>query len=273
VALRDTDSFTDTHCHLDFNAYDNDRDDMLERARQAGINRILNPGIDLPTSQAAVKLAGTYPEVYAAVGVHPNESLTFNGDVYDSLLELASNASQKKIAALGEIGLDYYRDRAPRDLQREVFGKQLDLAAEMGLPVVIHNRNAMQDTLAILSDWQASLEERRLPLSERPGVLHSFDGDLPSALKAIELNFLIGITGPVTFKNARSLQQLIVDLPIDRLLVETDGPFLTPHPHRGKRNEPAYIPLIVDKIAVLKEQPLTEVAAAVYANARKLFNW
>jgi TatD DNase family protein len=266
-------SLTDTHCHLDFNAYDGLRDDLLDRARRAGVNRILNPGIDLVTSRAAVKLAGIYPEVYAAAGVHPNESLTFTEEVLDSLQELVSDANTLRIAAVGEIGLDYYRDRAPRDLQREVFIKQLNLAAQSGLPVVIHNRHAMEDTLEILTGWVTSLEESRSPLSERPGVLHSFDGDLQSALRAVELNFFIGITGPVTFKNARTMQQVVADLPIDRLLVETDGPFLTPHPHRGKRNEPAYIPLIIDKIALLKQQTFSDVAAAVWANARKLFNW
>jgi TatD DNase family protein len=265
--------FTDTHCHLDFNAFDSDRPALLERARLAGVARILNPAIDLTTSRAALNLARDHPQVYAAVGVHPNESRSFSDDGLAELRSLVEEAGSLGIAAIGEIGLDYFRDRAPRDLQREVFIKQLELAAEAGLPVVIHNRQAMPDTLAILSDWQTSLKERGSPLSERPGVLHSFEGDLESALLAVEMKFFIGITGPVTFKNAQTMQQVVAELPLDHLLVETDGPFLTPHPHRGKRNEPAYIPLIVDKITALQNQTFPTVAAALWANARKLFNW
>jgi TatD DNase family protein len=273
VESTEADLLTDTHCHLDFNAYNSDRDELLERARQKGVSRILNPGIDLPTSRAAVKLADIYPEVYAAVGVHPNESLSFNEEVFDNLADLVSEANERKILAVGEIGLDYYRDRAPRSVQRAVFIRSLSLGEKANLPVVIHNRQAMEDTLEILSDWHTSLVEIGSPLHDNPGVLHSFDGDLRSALKAIDLNFYIGITGPVTFKNARSLQQLVAELPLDRLLVETDGPFLTPHPHRGERNEPAYISLIVDKIAVLKRLTYSEVCASVWMNARNLFNW
>jgi TatD DNase family protein len=273
VSSEEQSPLTDTHCHLDFDAFDGDRAEILEHARMAGIHRILNPGLDLSTSQAALNLAGVYPEVYAAVGIHPNEANSFTGDAINNLSDMIFSKENQKLVAVGEIGLDYYWDKAPRGLQRQVFLYQLDLAARAGLPVVIHSRQALHDTLEILSDWQNSLKVGGAPLAEHPGVLHSFEGDLGAALRAVELNFFIGITGPVTFKNSPVLQEVAANLPLDRILVETDSPFLTPHPHRGKRNEPAYIPLIIDKIAAVQNRTFSDIATAVWANARKLFNW
>jgi TatD DNase family protein len=267
----------DTHCHLDFEAFDTDREAVIARARAAGVEKILNPGIDISSSRSAVELSRSYREVFAAVGVHPNEALTWDAN---SAKELQAMATQGRVAAIGEIGLDYYRQRAPAALQKEVFKQQLSLAAELGLPVIIHTRNAnadepaaMADVLDILSDWKLTLTARGLELAQRPGVLHSFSGDEEQAQRAAELNFWIGITGPVTFRNAPGLQRVVASLQVERLLVETDAPFLTPHPHRGKRNEPAYVRFIVEKIAQIHGLVFDEVSEITASNAGRLFNW
>lgn len=260
----------DTHCHLDFHAFDEDRDQVLARSREAGVERILNPGIDLASSQNVVDLAESRSQVYAAIGVHPNEANSWNEN---SLPHLRVLAESPKVVAVGEIGLDYYRDRAPRDLQKRIFQEQLALATELRLPVIIHNRQATPDILEILSAWKAGLSAADSPLADRPGVLHSYSDQLEPALQAIDLNFYIGFTGPVTFRNAPDLQQVASQLPLDHLLTETDAPFLTPHPYRGKRNEPAYVRLVADKIAELHDEKFEAVAKIAYENARQLFNW
>jgi TatD DNase family protein len=267
----------DTHCHLDFETFAGDRENVLKRARKAGLTRILDPGIDLSTSQAAVALARDYPEVYAAVGVHPNSATVWDGGTLDKLRALAR---KPKVVAIGEIGLDYYRDRAPHHIQRRVFRQQLELAAELGLPVVLHTRNASPqdqrattDALAILAEWQAGLPSRAPALVERPGVLHSYGGALDSALQAVERGFMIGITGPVTFRKAEELRLVVISLPPESLLVETDAPFLTPHPHRGRRNEPAHVRFVAEKIAEIHSLPLETFARITTANAERLFCW
>jgi TatD DNase family protein len=270
-------TLADTHCHLDFHVFDEDRGAVLDRAREAGVGRILNPGIDLPSSRNAVHLAQAVPEVYAAVGIHPNEALTWQAGTPADLQELVAQSRAGEAApvvvAIGEIGLDYYRDRAPRQLQHQVFQAQLDLAAELGLPVVIHNREATADLLSILADWQAYLASTGSPLADRPGVLHSFSGDARAASQAIELNFYIGITGPVTFKKASALQEIVAGLPESPLLLETDAPFLAPHPFRGKRNEPAWVRQVAGKIAELRNLTYPELARQTSANAERLFRW
>jgi TatD DNase family protein len=262
--------FVDTHCHLNFDSFENDRQEVLERARQAAVRRILNPGVDLASSRAAVELAQSNEQVYAAVGVHPNDALSWNEGTIDALEELAEHP---KVVAIGEIGLDYYRERAPRDLQMEIFGQQLLLAERVGLPVVIHNREATADILGMLEEWQMGLMATSPMLADRPGVLHSYSDNEANAMQAIDLNLFIGITGPVTFHNAPELQHVVTALPIERLLTETDAPFLTPHPHRGKRNEPAYVRIITEKIAQLRELPVEIVAEITENNAGRLFNW
>jgi len=261
---------TDTHCHLDFNRFDQDREKVIARALEAGVTRVLNPGIDLESCQAAIKLAEENEQVYAAVGVHPNSALTWNDS---TLAELEALARHSKVVAVGEIGLDYYRDRAPRDLQKQVFLSQLDLAASLQLPVVIHNRQSTSELLGILVEWQAKLVAEGSSLAERPGVLHSYSDELPPAMEAIAHNFFIGFTGPVTFNNARELQLVATTLPIECMLIETDAPFLTPHPFRGKRNEPAHVRLVAEKIAELKQQPYNSIARETSENAARLFNW
>ncbi len=261
---------SDTHCHLDLDAFDADRAEVIDRARQAGIHRMLDPGVDQASSQMAIRLAEHNAEIFAAVGMHPNEDL-YPGELPDWVEELAAN--YKKVVAIGEIGLDYYRDRTPRDDQRKLFTEQLQLARKLQLPVVIHNRQASQDLLPILKEWHAELVSSNSPLIDRPGVLHSFSADAQTASQAIELGFFIGITGPVTYRNAAELQAVVAGLPLDRLLLETDAPFMAPHPHRGRRNEPAYLWNTAEKIASIRNQPLSVVVETTSANARRLFKW
>jgi len=260
----------DTHCHLDFDSFDKDRDEVIERAREVGIERILNPGITLNSSEQAIRLAEEYPEVFAAVGVHPNDGSDWEAGTKSRLRELAAHP---KVVAIGEIGLDFYRDHTPHDLQKQIFLEQLDLAAEVNLPVVIHTRESMAEVLKIIEGWQNSLDESRSDLRKHPGVLHSFSGNLHNAEQAKSLNFFIGITGPVTFRNAKDLQDLVIRLSLHDLLIETDAPFLTPHPYRGKRNEPARVQLVAEKIAELKQEAYNTVTDFTTANAANLFDW
>jgi TatD DNase family protein len=243
---------------------------MIKRALISGVSTMLNPSTDIENSKQVSVLAEQYPDVYAAVGIHPNFSSEWNPKNRSILERLASH---EKVIAIGEIGLDYYWNKASKDTQAEAFRGQLELAAELRLPVIIHNREAGDDVLAILVEWQALLEQEESPLAERPGVLHSFSGDLEMALKAIAAGFFIGLTGPVTFTNAKPLQAIVKDLPISSLLIETDSPFLTPHPHRGQRNEPAKVRLVAEKIADLKHLTFDEVATVTSSNARRLFQF
>ena len=250
---------------------------MIARARNAGLVAILNPGVDLPSSRAAVELARGYKEVFAAIGVHPNDA---SGWTVDTPGEVKALAQDPDVVAIGEIGLDYYRDWTPRDLQRDVFKQQLEIATEVGLPVVIHSRNAneedrraIMDVLQILKEWRTDLLSRNPGLAENPGVLHSFSGNADEARRATEIGFRIGITGPVTFRKAEGLRQVVESLPLERILIETDAPFLTPQPHRGKRNEPAYVQFVAEKIADLHHLPFEHVAEITTANAERLFHW
>jgi len=268
---------TDTHCHLDFENFNYERTEVIDRARSAGVVRILNPGINVLTSENALKLAQQYPEVYAAVGVHPNEAHSWDEETINKLRFLAA---QPKVIALGEIGLDYYRDRTLPEQQLENFKSQLDLAAELGLPVIIHTRNsstddqkATSDAIIILTIWIEQLIDSNSDLAACPGVLHSFSGDLISAHNAIKLNFCLGITGPVTFKNSEKLQQVVGSVPLKNLLIETDAPFLTPHPFRGKRNEPAYVKYVAEKIAEIQEISYDVVVETSQINSERIFRW
>src|SRR3972149_5787248 len=254
----------DTHCHLDFNAFDSDRLDILNRAQQAGLKWIVNPGIDIDNCHTILRLSDQHSELYAAVGIHPNSALTWNEHSLRILRELAQHP---KVVAIGEIGLDFYRDRSPKELQRTIFREQLGLAGGLGLPVIVHSRSAELETMDIMSEWITQRANRSSP----PGVLHSYGGDEATAQRAISLDLFIGITGAVTFKNAIPLQLMATALPLAKILVETDAPFMAPHPHRGKRNEPAYVRLVAEKVAVVKALSIEETAKAIFANAAKLF--
>jgi len=262
--------FTDTHCHLDFDRFDKDRAEVLERAWNAGLVFILNPGIDLETSHKAVDLSKQHPgKIFAAVGIHPNYGKAWTKGIVQNLYEMAGSP---EVLAIGEIGLDYYREHTPHQQQRKMLEDQLTLAEKMNLPVALHNRQSTEDLLAILESWQRGLAAADHPLAESPGVLHSYSDDLESAQRAIEMNFFIGISGPVTFTNAPERKAVTRALPLDHILLETDAPFLAPHPHRGKRNEPSYIPLIAEQIGKLHNISPKSVAEETYTNAMRLFN-
>ncbi len=271
---------TDTHCHLAFHKFNDDRAAAIQRARDAGLIRILVPGLDHKSSADAVKLAESNPMIYAAVGFHPTDIDKLNDDTFDEIRQLAAHP---KVSAIGEIGLDYYwiKEEGKREIQRKGLTRQLELAESIHKPVIIHLReenDAVQDTctddlIKILDGWIAGLKSRKDTLAERPGVLHSFSGSFETAMRAIQLGFYIGATGPVTYKNAEQRRQVIAALPLERLLIETDAPFLAPHPHRGKRNEPAFVAHIADKIAEIKSSTPQEIAAITTANAARLFSW
>lgn len=263
-------NLTDTHCHLNLNSLQEDIDAVLARAWERGVERILVPGIDLPTSRSAVALAESDPRIFAAVGLHPSDAAQWDADTLPALTELARHP---RVAAVGEIGLDYYRDRAPRDLQRAVFRAQLELAAVVEKPVSIHIRDAWEDVWAELSAWRAALLRAGSPLAARPGVLHSFSGTPAEAQIALAAGFFLGISGPVTFTNAPLRQELVAGLPLEAILIETDAPYLTPHPYRGRRNEPAYTHYILEKVAQLHHMTYEQTAAATADNAARLFAW
>ncbi len=256
----------DTHCHINFDAYDPDRAEVIQRAAEAGVTSLINPAIDLATSQAILNLTIQFDDLYAAVGIHPNSTADFNLGMIDAL---ATMAVHPRVVAIGEIGLDYYWRESPREKQFEALEAQLDLAARLGLPVIIHNRDSSEDVMRFLEGWVAHLPGA---LRERPGVMHSFSGSQSIAERALAVGFYLGFTGPITYKNADSLRSIASAVPVERILVETDGPFLTPVPHRGKRNEPAYIPLIADRLAALHQMTSAEFSVQTTANARQLFN-
>lgn len=270
--------YTDTHCHLDFHQFDNDRETVITRAIDSGLEKILTVGIDLSSSVNAVHLSERFPNVYCSVGVHPNSGTSWSRTTYDQLKILAG---KEKVVAIGEIGLDYYRDHTPQDVQRKVFASCLELAGEVAKPIIVHTRNTSSDdrscildTLDIAEDWITRILSMSGSIdAARRGVFHSFSGNKNEARKALDMGFFIGISGPVTFKNADNLREVVEYIPLDRLLIETDAPFLTPHPHRGTRNEPSNVIHITDKIAEVKNLPVDKIVEATYLNSNRLFRW
>jgi len=273
---------TDTHCHLDFNKFDADRDAVIQRATEASVERMLIPALELKSSQAIVQLANSHPNLFAAIGFHPTDLDEWHETSIENLRKLAQ-PQKTKVVAIGEIGLDYYWVKEPEKQaqQRGALKQQLQLAQEVNLPVIIHMREendtwfgqASIDLLKILTLWQNELKAQNHPLADKPGVLHSYNGNLETAQKAIALNFYIGVTGPVTYKKAEEKRQVIRHIPLERLLIETDSPFLTPVPHRGQRNEPAFVSHIADKIAEINMTTREQVAEITSENAKNLFGW
>lgn len=246
----------DSHAHLDFPQFDDDRGSAIERACQVGVVAIVNVGTNRASSRATVRLAEEHDFVYATVGVHPHDADTVD---QEALNILRSMAQHPKVVAVGEIGLDYYRDHSPRPLQRRAFRDQLALAAEVRRPVVIHSRDAHDDVFAALRNWEGT------------GVLHTYAAGRQRLEEALKMGFFIGLSGPVTYPNADELREVARAVPLDRLLVETDCPYLAPARYRGRRNEPAYVKYVVEGIAQTRNEPMERVARATTENARRLF--
>jgi TatD DNase family protein len=272
----------DTHCHLDAPEFDADRVEVIARIWEAGVSAVVTIGTDLEGSRRAVALAESDLRIWATVGIDPHDAETGTPEV---LAEVAELARHPRVVAIGEIGLDYYPGppdnpwhKAPREVQQQVFDAQLAIAAEVNKPVVIHCRDAHDDVLAIIRDqWsvasgqQASTDHWLLTTDHCRGVMHCFSGTADQALKFVELGMMISLAGPLTFLNARKPVEVARRVPLDWLVVETDSPYLSPHPFRGKRNEPARVRLVAEKLAEVKGLPLDEVAATTTANARRLF--
>ncbi len=274
--------FVDSHCHIDGAEYDADRDDVINRARDAGVGTMLNVGTGDPHSGAferAVELAETHTGIYAAVGVHPHDAKLFDDRAEQRLVDLVKQ--RQRVIAWGEIGLDYHYDHSPREVQRAVFARQLRLARSLNLPVIIHSREANDDTIAILREVQAggtgvspvnhAQDADATTEQKKSGVLHCFGGTLEMATSAIALGFFISFAGNLTFKKAEDLREIARQLPLDRLLVETDCPYLTPAPFRGKRNEPARVVETARCLAELHHKELAEIGRVTSENFAKLF--
>ncbi|MCF8242859.1 MAG: YchF/TatD family DNA exonuclease [Melioribacteraceae bacterium] len=251
--------YVDTHAHLFYPNFNGELDDIISRAKNAGVKQIIVPGTDIATSAEAVKLSEKYEEVYAAVGIHPHETKEWEDSLLDDLRELANH---EKVIAIGEIGLDYYYDFSPRDIQIKAFQKQIDLALELKKPIIVHNRESNDDVM----DFAKMYKNTDLKIQ-----FHCFAGSVKDARELIELNHFISFPGNVTFKKADNIRNVLSRIDLENLLLETDSPFMTPVPHRGKRNEPAYIPLIVETIADVHGVTTEDVARATTYNVYKLF--
>ena len=248
----------DSHAHLDDNRFDADRAETIDRAAQNGVTGIINIGADMASSARSVELASQYPGIYAAVGIHPHDAKAAAEADYE---QLAKWAAQPKVVAIGETGLDYYYDWSPRDVQQAVFIRHIDLARQLGKPLIIHDRDAHGDVMDIVKKEAHGLT----------GVFHCFSGSLEMAREVIKLGFYISIAGPVTFDKSLKLKEIAATVPLEKILVETDSPYLTPHPWRGRRNESAYVRLVAEEVARLRELPLATVAEATTANVKRLF--
>mgnify|MGYP000914157910 CR=1 FL=1 len=249
----------DTHAHLNDEHFAQDLPEVLERAKAAGVTRIAVVGYDFPSSLQAIKIAKKYPGISAVIGVHPHDATTLNEEI---LYQLEIYAKEPEVAAIGEIGLDYYRNLSPREVQQEAFRKQIRLARELKKPIVIHDRDAHEDTVRILREEKGGVNG---------GILHCFSGSWEMARQCLSLGFHISLAGPVTYSNANKLLEIAKLVPLDRLLIETDCPYLTPHPFRGKRNEPAHVRLVAEKIAALRKITLEELAEATTKNGINVY--
>ena len=249
----------DTHTHVNVEQFDEDRKEVIERARQAGVSEMVVVGFDKVTIDGAMALAESYDFIYAAVGWHPVDAIDATEEDFQRIEQLAGHP---KVVALGEMGLDYHWDKSSKDVQKAVFKRQIELAKRMKMPIIIHNREATDDILTILKEENAA---------EVGGIMHCFSAGIDEAKQCLDMNFYISFGGPVTFKNAKLPKEVAKEVPLDRLLVETDCPFLSPHPYRGKRNEPARVKLVAEKIAELKGMELEELAEITSNNARRLF--
>lgn len=250
----------DTHAHYDDEKFDEDRDELLRSLPEHGIGAAVDVGASIASSRSAVELAGQYPYLYAAVGVHPDDAGSLDEEGLRWLEETACR--EKKVVAIGEIGLDYYWDTAPHDVQKQVFRQQLEVARRTGLPVIIHSREAAQDTFDCLKEADAG---------SIGGVIHCYSGSVEMARAYVKMGFFIGIGGVVTFKSAKTIKAVAAEIPLEHLVLETDCPYLAPTPHRGKRNSSLYLPLVVSEIAALRGISEEELEAATWENAMRLY--
>ncbi|MFC4803331.1 TatD family hydrolase [Neobacillus sp. GCM10023253] len=249
----------DTHAHLNAEQFNEDLEEVISRAQEAGVTNMVVVGFDQPTITRAMELAESYEFIYACVGWHPVDAIDMTEEDLKWIEELAAHP---KVVAIGEMGLDYHWDKSPKDIQKDVFRRQIRLAKKVKLPIVIHNREATQDIVEILKEEGAA---------EVGGIMHCFSGSAETAKECVNMNFYISLGGPVTFKNAKKPKEVAAEIPLDKLLIETDCPYLAPHPFRGKRNEPSYVKLVAEQIAEIKGLTYEEVAEATTQNAKKCF--
>jgi len=251
----------DTHAHIQVEDFSRDIDGVISRAREAGVDKVIVVGGAgaLSSNESGLKLCGRYPGLFASVGIHPHDALEVSREDFEGLRKLAEDP---KVVAVGETGLDYYYEHSPRPLQRELFTRFIHMACDMGLPLIVHNRDAHREVAELI---------RNEGEGDVSGVIHCFTGDWPAAQAFLDLGLYLSFTGIITFKNAGALREVVQRVPLDRLLVETDSPYLAPVPHRGKRNEPAFVQHVVDVIAQVKGLSLDEVARTTTYNAQVLF--
>ncbi|GGA48652.1 TatD family hydrolase [Psychrobacillus lasiicapitis] len=251
--------FIDTHVHLNADQYDEDLQEVIDRALEANVMKMVVVGFDRKTIERAMKLADQYTFIYAVIGWHPVDAIDCTDEDLQWIEELAAH---EKVVGIGETGLDYYWDKSPKEIQQTLFRKQIRLAQKVNLPIIIHNRDATEDVVRILKEEDAYLTG---------GIMHCFGGSVETARQCIDMNFKISLGGPVTFKNAKKPKEVATEIPLEHLLIETDAPYLAPHPHRGKRNEPALVTLVAEEIARLKGLPIEQVAEATTNNAEQFF--
>ena len=251
--------FIDSHAHLDDKRFDTDRDELINSLSDNGIEAVLNPGADLKSSKNALFLAEKYPFIYAAVGCHPHDTKYMNDDTMNKFKEMAKS---NKVIAIGEIGLDYYYDNSDRDTQKKWFREQIRLAKELDLPYIVHDRDAHEDILNIMKEEH---------YDGARGILHCYSGSVELSREFIKLGFYISLAGPVTFAKARVSKLVAKEIPFDKLLIETDSPYLTPEPFRGKRNEPKYVRYVAEEIAKIRNVSIDEVAEKTKKNFKTLF--
>lgn len=249
----------DTHVHLNAEQFFDDREEVIERAFAAGVRYMVVVGFNEETIPLALEIAEQYETIYAAVGWHPVHAINYKEK---HLAWLDRLSKHPKVVALGEMGLDYHWDKSPKDVQEDVFRQQIRLAKRLNMPIIIHNRKATDDVIRVLQEEEAHIVG---------GVMHCFSGDIHHIQPCLDMNFYISLAGPVTFKNAPELREVAKAVPLDRLLIETDAPYLSPHPYRGKRNEPSRVTLVAETIARVKDLPLAEVSKITTNNACNMY--
>ncbi len=256
----------DTHAHLNDEKFDEDLDEVVSRAFAGNVGKILVASYDMESTKKALEISRKYENIYCSVGIHPHQATDYDESSARDLDKLI-NENKLKVVAIGETGLDYHYDFSPRDIQIEVFKKHMELAANHDLPLIIHDRKAHDDCLSIVTEFS-----KKGLFSQKSGVFHCFSGDANLALKLVELGFYISIAGPVTFKNSRHAKDVVKNIPIEKLLIETDCPYLSPEPFRGKRNEPANVKYVADKISEILDIPVEEVEKITYQNACRFYS-